>query len=331
MLDDATTHDNNDNANPAPDPNSMQFTIDFGSSSIKRDSSTISLSSNQGLFNLQDFKMETNGRGGEDEGGDFLQNGHATDDFQDCRYPYSPVAFPIEEQFSSSHETDISTLSRTSSIALPPLQNTLAMDQTVMPSPALPPQMVNNAMYPGVTSEVQMNNTVPVTPPTVNNAMYPGVTSEVQMNNTVPVTPPTVNNTLYAVETSGSIPVIPDDADAFRFQYRGKVYAIKLRKLIANATIVTDEQIEKRQNFLPEEGEFIIRMYYDLHERAPDLQINAIASLIYMTLYEDKEAPSTDPNVLYIRGELEKRQLDIVKSRSLKSVINKLYSLSKKK
>ena len=72
-------------------------------------------------------------------------------------------------------------------------------------------------------------------------------------------------------------------------------------------------------------------MYYDIHERAPDLQINAIASLIYMTLYKDKEAPSTDPNVLYIRGELEKRQLDIVKSRSLKSVINKLYSLSKKK
>ena len=186
-------------------------------------------------------------------------------------------------------------------------------------------------MYSGVASEVQMNNTVPVTPPTVNSAMYSGVTSKMRMNNTVPVTPPAVNNTLYAVETSGSIPVIPDNADAFRFQYGGKVYAIKLRKLIANATIVTDEQIEKRQNFLPEEGEFIIRMYYDLHERAPDLQINAIASLIYMTLYEDKEAPSTDPNVLYIRGELEKRQLDIVKSRSLKSVINKLYSLSKKK
>ena len=191
--------------------------------------------------------------------------------------------------------------------------------------------MVNNAMYPGVTSEVQMNNTVPVTPPTVNNAMYPGVTSEVQMNNTVPVTPPTVNNTLYAVETSGSIPVIPDDADAFRFQYGGKVYAIKLRKLIANATIVTDEQMEKRHNFFPEEGEFIIRMYYDIHERAPDLQINAIAALIHMTLYEDRATSSTDPNVLYIRGELEKRQLDIVKSRSLKSVINKLYSLSKKK
>ena len=306
LLDASATHDSNDDANYAPDPNSMQFSINFGSSSIKRDSSTMSLSSNQGLFNLQDFKMETNGRGGEDEGSDFLQNSHATDDFQDCRYPYSPVAFPIEEQFPSSHKTDIPTLSRTSSIALPPLQNAPAMDQTVMPSPALPPQMVNNAMYPGVTSEVQMNNTVPVTPPTVNN-------------------------TLYAVETSVSIPVIPDNADAFRFQYGGKVYAIKLRKLIANATIVTDEQIEKRQNFLPEEGDFIIRMYYDLHERAPDLQINAIASLIYMTLYEDKEAPSTDPNVLYIRGELEKRQLDIVKSRSLKSVINKLYSLSKKK
>ena len=250
--------------------------------------------------------METNGRGGEDEGSDFLQNSHATDDFQDCRYPYSPVAFPIEEQFPSSHKTDLSTLSRTSSIALPPLQNTLAMGQTVMPSPALPPQMVNSAMYSGVASEVQMNDTVPVTPPTVSN-------------------------TLYAGETSGAIPVIPDNADAFRFQYGGKVYAIKLRTLIANATIVTDEQIKKRQNFLPEEGEFIIRMYYDLHERAPDLQINAIASLIYMTLYKDKEAPSTDPNVLYIRKELKKRQLDVVKSRPLESVINKLYSLSKKK
>lgn len=161
--------------------------------------------------------------------------------------------------------------------------------------------------------------------------MYSGIMSEVRVNGAVPVTPQAVNNALYAGETNGTIPVIPDDADAFHFQYRGKVYTIKLRKLISNATIVTDEQTEKRQNFLPEEGEFIIRMYYDLHEREPDLQINTIAALIHMTLYDDRETPSTDPKVLYIREKLRQRHLDVVKSRPLKSVINKLYSLSKKK